>query len=112
VPASKNGVARQSRHHYPVLGGLTHHAALAHGSAPDLELGLHQGHRVPARGEDAEHGGQDLFQRDEGHVDHGQGRRLVEQPPIEGPRVGVLHHHHPLVGPELDVQLRRPDVHG
>ena len=62
----------------PVMGGVPHHAALAHQALADLELRLDQRHRLARRGQHVEDGREHLLERDERDVDGGEIGRLGE----------------------------------
>src|SRR2546428_4573232 len=112
VPAAKHHVTRQALDRRPVMYRVADDAALPDMLPSDLELRLHQSDDFPARGEDAEHRGKDLLERDERHIDDRERGLLAEDPRVEGPRVGVFHHDDALVFAEPRVELARADVHG
>ena len=100
VPATKDGVACHASHDRAVLGGLADHPTLAHGAAPDLELGLDQGHRLPAEARTPKTAGRTFSREMKATSTTASDRRVVEEPGVEGARVGLLHHDDSLVGAE------------
>src|SRR2546428_95853 len=112
VPAAKHHVTRQALDRRPVMYRVADDAALPDMLPSDLELRLHQSDDFPARGEDAEHRGKDLLERDERHIDDRERGLLAEDPRVEGPRVGVFHHDDALVFSEPRAELARAAVHG
>src|SRR5438445_1300997 len=110
MPASQHSITRQPLDRSPMLGGLANDAALGDVLATDLELRLHERDDLAARGEHAEHRGQDFLERDEGHVDDRQRRLIAEDPRIERASVRVLHHDDSLILAQARVELARADV--
>src|SRR5438445_803753 len=110
VPSPPRTISRSTWDRSPMLGGLANDAALGDVLATDLELRLHERDDLAARGEHAEHCGQDFLERDEGHVDDRQRRLIAEDPRIERASVRVLHHDDSLILAQARVELARADV--
>src|SRR5262245_29882619 len=80
MPATEHGVAGEALDDGTMLRRITHHAALADVLPAGLELWLHERDDLAARRQRIEDGRQDLFQRNERHVDHGERRLITEEP--------------------------------
>ena len=95
----------------PPRRGVPHDPALADLAPPDLELGLDQGQAVEPLGRAAEHGRQDLGQRDERDVDHDQVRRVGQLVGTQRARVAPFDDRHPRIGAEPPGKLAVGDIH-